>query len=326
MKPTSIAFMAAVLLVGGVCRAFALAGDLDRPSLSLPDSIAAGLRERIMQVLNERPPEFRGGRFVNARTTLRYAGDAPSLNRFLAGFAACPDLRLEIMFGNDAEEVAWTVEHDGGAAPNRFAIRINLDGKSLRLEQVRIPEIRTPSLPSVPAQNPPPPASDPTGPGAPGQRGFGPVVERVVPFGVPCAAKYFQFHTGNVFEIGEGPGDTSDHAEEWRRIEASGGVDGLAIGGEAGLQFAGEGCLFTQEGSPDWETLTAEATMKQLRHATWITGVIEAKRSDLPLTLLFKTARGDCGILQIRGITNDPRGSHGLGMTIRYKLVSPARD
>jgi hypothetical protein len=50
--------------------------------------------------------------------------------------------------------------------------------------------------------------------------------------------------------------------------------------------------------------------------------VIEAKRQELPLTFLFKTARGDRGVLQIRSITRDPRGSNGLGMTIRYKLVS----
>src|SRR5207237_5525639 len=74
--------------------------------------------------------------------------------------------------------------------------------------------------------------------------GFGPVTERVLPFGLPCAMKYFQFHTGNVIAIGEGPGDTSDHAEDYRRAEENGGLDADAIGGEGGIQFAGHGCVF----------------------------------------------------------------------------------
>ena len=72
--------------------------------------------------------------------------------------------------------------------------------------------------------------------------------------------------------------------------------------------------------------MTAEETVRRLRRARWITGVIEAKRQELPLTFLFKTARGDRGVLQIRSITRDPRGSNGLGMTIRYKLVSTVLD
>jgi predicted Ser/Thr protein kinase len=155
---------------------------------------------------------------------------------------------------------------------------------------------------------------------------FGPAIERVVPFGAPCYRKYFQFHTGNVFEIGDGPGDTSDHAEEWRRIEESGGVDAMSIGGKEGIQFAGKGCIFTQDSSPNWDTSTAEQTAKTLRRATWITGVIEAKRKQFPLTYLFKTARGDCGVLQIYDITEDPRGFHQLGMKLRYKFVQTEKS
>lgn len=326
MNLKSITLLAAVLLTGGVFRAFALAGDLDHPSLSFPESTAPGVRERIMQVLCEQPSEFRGGRFVNARTALHYAGQTPSLNRFLAGLAACPDLQLHIAFRKDPGEVAWTLEHDGWTGPQRFSIRINLDCQTLRLDEVLIPEIRTSVATAAPGRDAALRTS--AGPGAVGQaeRSFGPMIERVVPFGVPCAAKYFQFHTGNVFEIGDGPGDTSDHAEEWRRVDASGGVDALVIGGDDGIQFAGEGCLFTRDPAPDWDTLTAEETVQRLRRATWITGVIEAKRQELPLTFLFKTARGDRGVLQLRSITRDPRGGNGLGMTIRYKLVSPVPD
>jgi Protein kinase domain len=150
---------------------------------------------------------------------------------------------------------------------------------------------------------------------------LGPVIERVVPFGEPCRAQFFQFRTGSVVQIGDGPGDTSDHAEEWRQVEASGGIDAMAIGGNEGIQFAGEGCLFSKDSSPDWDTVTAEEVVKSLRRETWITGVIEAKRADFPLTYLFKTARGDSGVLQIFDITEDERGASKLGMKMRYKLV-----
>jgi len=326
MNLRCVTFLAAVLLTGGVFRALALAGDLDHPSLSLPESTGPGVRERIMQVLSEEPSEFQGGEFVNARTTLRYVGDGPSLNRFLAGLAACPDLQLHIAFRKHPGEVAWTLEHDGWAAPQRFSILINSDCKALRLDEVRIPEIRTSVATAVPGRDAALRTSAGPGAAAQAERSFGPVIERVVPFGVPCAAKYFQFHTGDVFEIGDGPGDTSDHAKEWRRINASGGVDALAIGGEDSIEFAGEGCLFTRYPAPDWGTLTAEETVRRLRRARWITGVIEAKRQDLPLTFLFKTARDDQGILQIRSIKRDPHGSNGLGMAIRYKLVAPDTD
>ncbi len=50
--------------------------------------------------------------------------------------------------------------------------------------------------------------------------------------------KYFQFHTGNVFEIGDGPGDTSDHAEEHKRADLTGGLDVSVLGGKEHIQLA----------------------------------------------------------------------------------------
>jgi hypothetical protein len=91
----------------------------------------------------------------------------------------------------------------------------------------------------------------------------------------------------------------------------------------------GEGCLFTKEGPPDWDKLTAQETVGQLQRATWITGVIEPKRSELPVTCLFKTARGETGVLQLVSIVEDERGFHGSnhtghGVKLRYKMVQPA--
>lgn len=51
---------------------------------------------------------------------------------------------------------------------------------------------------------------------------LGSVMERVLPFSAPCRMQYFQFHTGNVHTIGDGPGDKTDHAEDYRRAEETG--------------------------------------------------------------------------------------------------------
>jgi hypothetical protein len=146
--------------------------------------------------------------------------------------------------------------------------------------------------------------------------GFGPVIERVLPSSAPCRMQYFQFHTGKVFTIGDGPSDKTDHAEDYRRAEETGGLDVSVIGGKDGLQLAGRGCVFTRDKSPNWDTMAAEAAVRTLRRESWLNGVVEVKQKDFPATYLFKTARGECGLLQILGVSDEP-----LGMKFRYKLV-----
>jgi serine/threonine-protein kinase len=149
---------------------------------------------------------------------------------------------------------------------------------------------------------------------------FGPALDRVLPFGEPCAMKYFQFHTGNVIAIGDGPGDKSDHSEEFRRAEESGGLDASALGLGNGVQFAGHGCVFLAAGDrKDWDTLTAERTIQTLQHDSWLKGVVEVYEKDFPATYLLKTAQGAYGILQIIGLTDE--NPHPGGVKIRYKLV-----
>ncbi len=156
---------------------------------------------------------------------------------------------------------------------------------------------------------------------------FGPVMERVVPFGAPCDQQCFQFRSGRLFTDGHGPGTTEEqYAHDWKIIEEAGGVDAQALGGEKGFQFVGKGCLFTNDRSPDWEKQTAEEAVKELQHASWITGVIQPKKKDLPLTYLFKTSRGDMGIMQLLGIVESDLGysgsdNKGHGVKLRYKLV-----
>jgi tRNA A-37 threonylcarbamoyl transferase component Bud32/tetratricopeptide (TPR) repeat protein len=157
---------------------------------------------------------------------------------------------------------------------------------------------------------------------------FGRVIESTLPFGAPCEQQYLRLASGSLFKIGHGPATTKEeYDKDWAAAEQAGGVDVDALGSDQGLQFTGRGCLFTHDNSPDWDKQTAADTVKQLQSATWITGVIELKKEELPRTYLFKTARGEQGILQLLEIVPDERGFHGAGkpghgVKLRYKLVS----
>ena len=55
----------------------------------------------------------------------------------------------------------------------------------------------------------------------------------------------------------------------------------------------------------------------------------QLKAQDLPVTYLFKTVRGEVGILEILDIVEDERGHSGsgkaYGMKFRYKMVQQPR-
>jgi tRNA A-37 threonylcarbamoyl transferase component Bud32 len=159
---------------------------------------------------------------------------------------------------------------------------------------------------------------------------FGPVVERVLPMIGGGKKHYLQFQTGEFFRTLCWPGGKMEPGDMTpEQIAQAGGADVSVFGGEAGFQFIGEGCLFTQEKSPIWEKTTAETVAKSVQRASWITGVIEAKKKDLPATWLFKTARGEAGLLQLLeiveiGTASQTNTSKPHGVKLRYKLVQQA--
>jgi predicted Ser/Thr protein kinase/uncharacterized integral membrane protein len=153
---------------------------------------------------------------------------------------------------------------------------------------------------------------------------FGPVMDRVLPYGAPCLQKYFQFHTGNVIAIGNGPGDTSPHTEEYRRAEETGGLDASVEALQDAVHLLGRGCVFIRVKSKDWESMEAAEVVARLKRERWLQGVLEIPKKDFPDTYLFKTAIGECGILQVLGITEEAVDWNRLGMRFRYKLVQLA--
>ncbi len=162
---------------------------------------------------------------------------------------------------------------------------------------------------------------------------FGPVIERVLPYGAPCCQQYFQFRSAQVLVVGNGPGTTDEEFERDRKyIDYEAGGADISLGSNSGIQLVGEGCIFTQDLQDlKWDTMTAERAANSMKHANFTFGVVEPGVKDLPATYLFKTSRGDIGILELLGIVDDERGVSGSkrigrGLKFRYKLVKHANS
>lgn len=157
---------------------------------------------------------------------------------------------------------------------------------------------------------------------------FGPVIERALPSGAPCQQQFFQFRNGEMFVIGNGPATTKEEFErDWEKVEGAGGADVRAECGENGIQLVGHGCIFARV-FPElkWDICTAEQAVDAMKRVAFSYGVVQLMTKDLPITYLFKTSRGEVGIMQVLGVVEDERASHGegykgYGMKFRYRLV-----
>jgi serine/threonine protein kinase len=159
---------------------------------------------------------------------------------------------------------------------------------------------------------------------APSKATFRPVIERVLPSDVDCRHQYFQFRKGEIFVVGNGPSTTAkEFAEDRKKAEDAGGIDISVMFSEEGIHLVGEEGIFTQDmDNLKWDTTTAEKVVKGMKHARFTYGVVEPRVKDCPITYLFKTSRGEVGIMEILGVVEDKRdGGIRKGMKFRYKLV-----
>ncbi len=153
---------------------------------------------------------------------------------------------------------------------------------------------------------------------------FGPAMERVLPQGVPCRAQYFQFHSGNVFIVGNGPGTSKEEAAlDEKNIEDAGGVDMSATSSADQFFIEGRGCIFKRDSEKlKWDTFTAEQVAKEMQRVRHIDSEVTPMKKELPLTYLFKTARGEVGMMEVLGVAGEKKdGWTENGMKFRYKLV-----
>lgn len=153
---------------------------------------------------------------------------------------------------------------------------------------------------------------------------FGPVMERVLPSGVPCREQLFQFRSGEIFVLGNGPGTTREEAAfDEKRIEDAGGADMSAASNEERIFIEGRGCVFTQDVDKlQWDTFTAEQARQAMKRVRHIEGEVAPTKKELPATYLFRTARGEVGIMEVLGVAEVKHtGWTEKGMKFHYKLV-----
>ncbi len=129
---------AVVLAVGCLARAdvaHALAGDLTRPSISIPVVGEGGKHdpvvERMHRVLDSHEKDFTGGHFLNAHSVLHFAGGTKTVNALLDELSKVEGATLHVRFSKEAgvtqmlvgekgpcsctlQHNAWTNAHDIG--------------------------------------------------------------------------------------------------------------------------------------------------------------------------------------------------------------------
>lgn len=139
MKPCLLGWF---LALGLATRALGMAGELAEPGLAFPEGFPGRTRTNLMAALRCPDCKFLGGGFINWITTLHYGGDTAALNRFLAGLAKCPGVRLSVRFGAESTLAGcdWMIASHSATDPFQFVVRVNLKSARLRLEDLIIPE------------------------------------------------------------------------------------------------------------------------------------------------------------------------------------------
>src|SRR5829696_7022868 len=117
MKTTLLALVAFVFPVS----LFAAAGEVDVPAVAHAAGFPEAARLQIAAALKREDCKFLGGNWLNAWTTLRYAGDTRALNFFIEELSQCPGVTVSVSFKNSLPDRAvWCVGHS--AHSNRFQI------------------------------------------------------------------------------------------------------------------------------------------------------------------------------------------------------------
>jgi hypothetical protein len=144
-----------LFLLGLTTRAFAFAGDLEKPSLAFPEGFPESARTNIMAVLQRTDCKFIRGHFVNWFTSLGYGGDTVALNLFLAGLARCPGVVLSVRFQSDraSDDCAWLVSHSADK-PREFTVHVNVKSTRIKVDELVIPQSKRPPLRDEPLPTP----------------------------------------------------------------------------------------------------------------------------------------------------------------------------
>ena len=129
-------FLAVTLPLLAITPAFGMAGDLPTPALSFPEHSSS--RTSVMKVVSDKQFRYLQGHYINALTKLHYAGDAASLNDFLARLAKCEGITVSVSFDEKTEGVSWTLEHNAWA--DAGGIQIDVNTRYVAKAAVKLPQ------------------------------------------------------------------------------------------------------------------------------------------------------------------------------------------
>ena len=154
----------ATALLAGICgiqggRLYALGGNLDRPSISIPTTAPEGKLDSVVEamhkVLTGQEKQFTDGHFINAHSVLHFAGGAKSINSILDGLAkidgAVVNIRFEKAAGVTQQPFAGkkkpdmpcdcSIDHNGWANAHEITVTVHLGGDNIDVSELEIPPI-----------------------------------------------------------------------------------------------------------------------------------------------------------------------------------------
>jgi hypothetical protein len=136
--------------------ALALGGTLQTPGIAVATASGREAKEW-MGVLANKKYKFIVGDFINSITNLYYAGDAASLNDFLADLSAVEGTTIRVSFSKESKTAdsafgsdeahrgpcQWHIQHLG-YEPEVFNVTIFLGDGKIDVSQLNLPAIHTP--------------------------------------------------------------------------------------------------------------------------------------------------------------------------------------
>ncbi len=152
-----LSMAAFVLAVGCLVRAdaaHARAGDLTRPSISIP--VDGGkpdpVVERIYRVLAAHEKEFTGGHYLNALSVLHYGGGTKTINALLDELSKVEGATLHVRLAKEAGATRMLVgekgpcscslQHNGWGNAHDISLTIYLGGEGVDADALDLPPIQ----------------------------------------------------------------------------------------------------------------------------------------------------------------------------------------
>ncbi|MCA9060575.1 MAG: hypothetical protein KDA85_18820 [Planctomycetaceae bacterium] len=113
---------------------------------NLPFSLSTSrdAHNRLVLALQDDGCRYLRGVSVNAISTLSYQGQTEGLNRQLQSLAGCPGTTVVVSFEKMEESCDWQITHD--CRTMELCATINLDSRSIDLEELKIPMSTLPAL------------------------------------------------------------------------------------------------------------------------------------------------------------------------------------